>query len=473
LSLASLFFIFIFLPVTLILFYLFRSRTWRNSVLTLASLVFFVWVDPSHLPQLILFILVNYGAGLWIGYLIEKGNRGGSRVIMWLGISLDLLGLIFYKYLGFLGSIYSSLFHRAADFSNIVMMLGISYLTFTAISYLVDVYHETEKPEKNLLRLATYFVMFPKVMQGPITRYGDVSESLTATSGFDVSGLMEGARRFIIGLAKKLIIADSLAVASNGVLNNAFYTIGAGVAWYGLVAFALQIYFDFSGYTDMAIGLGRMFGITLPENFNYPYVSRSITDFWRRWHMSLINWFRTYLFIPLEFIRRHEKFLRQQSNLLIVFVLTGLWHGASWNFILWGLYFGLILAIEASGWGKQLAKLPAAVQHLYTIFLLLMGFVFFKITSLPRWGAFFKALFGGNGWTNVETLRTKNILFYAPIIILAIFLSTPVLGNLKKKLVAKGEAFQVLFDIGYLLIFILAIAYLLANGYNAFIYGRF
>jgi alginate O-acetyltransferase complex protein AlgI len=473
LSLASVFFIFIFLPTTLILYYLFRSRAWRNGVMTLASFVFFIWLDPSHLPQLIVFILANYGMGLWVGYLIEKGNRVRSRIVMWLGVCLDLLGLIFYKYLGFLGSIYSTLFHRDSSSSSIALFLGISYLTFSAISYLVDVYRETEKSEKNLMTLATYFVMFPKLMQGPITRYAEVSKALTAPMRIDTMGMMEGARRFIIGLAKKIIIADSLAVAANKVFNNPFYEIGAGVAWFGLIAYALQIYFDFSGYTDMAIGLGRMFGFTLPENFNYPYISRSITEFWRRWHMSLINWFRTYLFIPLEFMRRHEKFLRQQTNLLIVFLLTGLWHGPSWNYILWGVYFGLILAIEASGWGKRLARLPVFVQRLYTTFLLLMGWVFFKISSISRWGAFFKALFGVNGWSNVATLRTKNILFYAPIMILAIILCTPALANLQNKAVARGEIFRLLFDIGYLLVFVFAVFYLVANGYNAFIYGRF
>lgn len=446
---------------------------WRNGVLTLASLVFFIWLDPNHLPQLIVFILVNYGMGLWVGHLIDKGNRAGSRIVMWLGISLDLLGLIFYKYLGFLGSIYSTLFHRDTNSASIALFLGISYLTFSAISYLVDVYRENEKSEKNLLTLTTHFVMFPKLMQGPITRYAEVSKALTTPGRIDVMGMMEGARRFITGLAKKIIIADSLAVAANKVFNNPLYEIGAGVAWFGLIAYALQIYFDFSGYTDMAIGLGRMFGFTLPENFNYPYVSRSITDFWRRWHMSLINWFRTYLFIPLEFLRRHEKFMRQQTNLLIVFLLTGLWHGPSWNYILWGVYFGLILAIEASGWGKILARLPIFIQHLYTTFLLLMGWVLFKISSISRWEAFFKALFGGNGWANVETLRTKNILFYAPIMIVAIFLSTPLLAKLQKKALAKGEVFRVLFDIGYLLIFVLAIFYLISNGYNAFVYGKF
>ncbi len=472
-SLASVTFIFIFLPITLILYYLFRTRAWRNGVLVLASLVFFAWMDPNHLPQLVAVILVNYVGGLLIGNLIEKENRFSSRIILWIGVCLNLLGLIFYKYLGFFGSVFSTLLRREVDLSSITTMLGLSYLTFSAISYLVDVYRESVKPEKNPIKLTAYFVMFPKFIQGPVTRYGEVNEVLTTPARLDTLGMMEGARRFIIGLAKKIIIADSLAVAANKVFNNPLYEIGAGVAWFGLIAYALQIYFDFSGYSDMAIGLGRMFGFTLPENFNYPYISRSITEFWRRWHMSLINWFRTYLFIPLEFMRRREKFLRQQTNLLIVFLITGLWHGSDWNFIIWGGYFGLILAIEASGWGKKLAKLPAVVQHLYTTILLLIGWVFFKISAIPRWGIFFKTLIGLNGWSKAETLLTKNILFYIPIVIVAIFLSTPILANLQKKAIAKGEVFRVLFDVLYLLIFVLTIFYLISNGYNAFIYGRF
>ncbi len=472
-SLASVTFIFIFLPITLILYYLFRSRPWRNGVLVLASLVFFVWMDPNHLPQLIAVILLNYICGLLVGSLIEKENRIGGRIILWIGVSLDLFGLVFCKHPGFFGSVISKLLHRETDFSSITLILGLSYLTFSAISYLVDVYRGLVKAEKNPIKLTAYFVMFPKLIQGPITRFGEVNGELTTPARLDMLGMMEGARRFIAGLAKKIIIADSLAVAANNVFNKPLYEIGAGVAWFGLIAYALQIYFDFSGYSDMAIGLGRMLGFTLPENFNYPYISKSITEFWRRWHMSLINWFRTYLFIPLEFIRRREKFLRQQTNLLLVFLITGLWHGSDWNFIIWGGYFGLILAIEASGWGKKLTKLPAFVQHLYTTVLLLIGWVFFKISAIPRWGIFFKTLIGLNGWSKAETLRTREILFYAPIMILAIFLSTPILANLQKKAIAKGEVFRVLFDVLYLLIFVLTVFYLISNGYNAFVYGRF
>lgn len=314
--------------------------------------------------------------------------------------------------------------------------------------------------------------MFPKMLQGPITRIGQVKTWLTKPR-FIPEKMMQGARRFIAGLAKKVLIADSLSVMTDTIMGVDYSSLGANLAWLGILSYTMQIYFDFSGYTDMALGLGKMIGLDLPENFNYPYVSRSITDFWRRWHMSLTSWFRNYIFIPLEFARKHEKTLRQQSNILIVFLLTGLWHGASWNFVIWGGYFGILLAIEASGFGKLLKKTPWFIQHIYTMALVILGWVFFRITQIGSWGAYLKALFGGNGWATDVSAHSLLVLFYLPILAIAIVFSLPVFSSLEKKLECKHMLWRFGLDIVYLALFALSISAVLSNGFQAFLYAQF
>lgn len=352
------------------------------------------------------------------------------------------------------------------------MPLGISYFTFTGISYVTDIYHGVEKPEKSILRFSTYLVMFPKFIQGPITRFKDVRDSLLDPK-IRIDNIVEGVRRFVIGLAKKVILADNMAIVANNVFGADYSTLGAGIAWYGLIAYALQIYFDFSGYTDMALGLGRLFGFSLPENFNYPYISRSIADFWRRWHISLTAWFRTYVFLPLEFARKKEKYFRQQSNLFIVFILTGLWHGASWNFVIWGGYFGLILVLESGKFGKWLKKIPRVFQHVYSLFLILLGWMFFRINAIGEWGSFIKALFGMNGWSGTTTLRSLNILMFYPIIILAIVFCAPFGKPLIKMHEKKPILTSIVMDIVIAGIFVLSVTFVLSNGFSSFLYAQF
>ena len=391
---------------------------------------------------------------------------------MWMAVIVNILILCFYKYLGFFGEFIQTLTQIQIEINDQVLPLGISYFTFSGISYIIDIYQDVEKAEKNILRFSSYLIMFPKLLQGPITRFKELKNELLNPQ-FISEDVMQGVRRFIIGLTKKVILADSLSIAANKVFDADLTHIGASVAWYGLIAYTLEIYFDFSGYTDMAIGLGRIFGFKLPENFNFPYISRSITDFWRRWHLSLTSWFRNYLFIPLEFARKKEKHLRQQSNILIVFLLTGLWHGASLNFVLWGGYFGLILAIEASGFGKILKKVPKFIQHFYALILIMIGWIFFRITDIGEWGLFLKALFGANGWMDTVTLRTLNIVFYFPIIILAIVLSTPIFKTLEEKIALRAGIIRVLADIILIGIFIVVVGYILSNGYTSFMYAQF
>lgn len=471
-SFASIYFLFLFLPAVLLSFYILPYRNWRNTIIAFASLGFFGWVDPTHLPVLIASVLINYFCGILIGHYLDNNRAAASRYYMIVAVIINIIILCFYKYLGFFGKNIQALTGIPLNIKEQALPLGISYFTFSGISYILDIYLGVEKAEKNILRFSSYIIMFPKLLQGPITRFKEVKNELL-NFHFVVEDVMQSVRRFIIGLAKKVILADSLAIAANKVFETNFAEIGASVAWFGLIAYTLQIYFDFSGYTDMAIGLGGIFGIKLPENFNYPYISRSITDFWRRWHMSLTSWFRNYVFIPLEFARKKDRILRQQSDIMIVFLLTGLWHGASWNFVIWGGYYGLVLAVEASGLGKLLKRTPRFFQHFYSISLIMLGWTFFRLTNFLDWGPFFKALFGAYGWTGPITLRSLNILFYIPIVLLAVLFCTPLISRMEKKLIIHQGYVRALVDILYLVIFFLGISYILSKGFTPFMYAQF
>lgn len=469
---SSITFIFLFLPITLIAFYVLPRKGWRNLVLVLTSLVFFAWSDPTHIHILFISILINYLWGRFISSAQTQKAEKRAKTQMWIGILLNLGLLGFYKYTGFFLDILNSILPLSIDYTQKALPLGISFFTFSGISYILDIYNEIHPPELNLVRFSSYLIMFPKLVQGPITRFSQIKDNLLEPKSVPL-GIMEGVRRFIGGLAKKVILADSLSMATNKIFSSEFNEIGANLAWFGLIAYTLQIYLDFSGYTDMAIGVGQMLGFKLPENFNFPYVSRSISDFWRRWHITLGAWFRTYLFIPLEFARKKAKVLRQQSNLLIVFLLTGLWHGASWNFVIWGAYYGLILAIEASGFGKKLKKAVPFFQYAYSIILIMVGWIFFRITDVSEWGSFFSALLGANGWKNLETFRSLNILFYLPFLIPAILFSLPFLHKFGERTKAKGGKALLALDVGYIALFLFTITFILSKGFTTFMYVEF
>lgn len=468
---SSIHFIFLFLPLTLAAYFL-VPKTKRNLVLVLSSLFFFAWGDPTHLPLLLITIFLHYYGGIQLGRLVEGGKETNSRRLLLLLIGLDLLILIFYKYLGFFAAQLQALTHLPLNISARALPIGISYFTFSGISYLVDIYHEVVLPETNLSRFSSYLVMFPKLVQGPITRYSDVKDDLQAPD-LTSDNLAWGIRRFILGLAKKVLLADNLLIVSNKIFTTDPSLIGSGLAWFGLVTLALVIYFDFSGYTDMAIGLARMLGFKLPENFNNPYQAVSITDFWRRWHITLTTWFRTYVFQPLEFKRRREKHFRLQSNILIVFILSGLWHGASWNFVIWGAYYGVLLAIEASGFGNALKKLPVVLQRLYTLLLVMGGWVFFRLADLTAWRPFFSALFGSNGWAGLVTLRSLEILYYVPILVIAVIACLPFVSKAETALLSQPARKSLLPDVAMLGVFLLSISSILFSGFEFFMYSQF
>lgn len=469
---SSISFIFVFLPVLLVLFYIIPKRGWKNIVIVLASLAFFGWSDPTHLHILLLSVVANYLLGLAVGNAIDKHSSKSARVYMWVAVGINLLLLAFYKYTGFFLTSLQAVFPINLTYQSQALPLGISFFTFSGISYILDIYNEVNPPEKNSIRFSAYIVMFPKLLQGPITRFIQIKDSLVNPK-FDSVLMMEGVRRFIGGLAKKVLLADSLNMATSKIFEANFSEMGASLAWFGLIAYTLQIYLDFSGYTDMAIGIGNMLGFKLPENFNFPYISKSISDFWRRWHITLGAWFRTYLFIPLEFARKKQKTFRQESNLIIVFLLTGLWHGANWNFVIWGLFFGVILALEANFLGKRLKKAPVFLQHFYSIALIMLGWVFFRITNIQNWGPFFTALSGFNGWTSLITFRSLNILFYIPFILPSLLFSLPIFFKIGEKAKDKGGIKLLALDIIYIGLFLFTLTYILSKGFTSFMYAQF
>lgn len=467
---SSLAFLFIFLPLVLILYHLNRSSLYRNIILLLASLFFYAWGEPVFIFLLAVMIILNWRGAIWIENSHDQPGKQGAHLTT-LFIVINLLPLLIFKLLTTSSLGLSASLHLDEAFPNLSFPLGISFFTFSAISYLVDVSRGETEAERNLLYVCNYMVLFPKMLQGPITRFKTIRPALDdlQTNPEDTAA---GLRRFIIGLAKKVLVADNIAVVADKVFALSSAELPAGLAWYGLIAYAVQIYMDFSGYTDMALGLGKMFGFSLPENFNFPYLSRSVADFWRRWHISLMNFFRNYIFLPLEIARRKEKHFRQQSNLLVVFLATGLWHGITLNFILWGLYFGLIIVLESSFLSRWLKKIPIVLQNLYALALILVGWIFFRIEDLGSWGPFFKSLLGLNRPSPYYSLRTLNILMYFPLLLVGILGSTPLLGNLYKRS-REARWSSVVVDAGLIGLFVLCAAVAVSGSYQAFLYSEF
>jgi alginate O-acetyltransferase complex protein AlgI len=466
----SLVFLFIFFPIVIVLYNLNRSSLYRKIILLAASLLFYAWGEPFFVILLVLMILFTWQAAIWIEKA-EKNNSSGSIALTTIAIVASLLPLVFLKITTTSGLDLPIMPGFQKEISNLSLPLGISFFTFSTISYLVDVKRGEISADNNLLHVANYMAFFPKLLQGPITRF-EVIQPVLDHPKTNPDEMAEGLRRFIIGLAKKVLIADNLAVVADKVFNLNIQYISAGLAWYGLAAFAIQIYMDFSGYSDMAIGLGHMFGFNLPENFNFPYLSRSIADFWRRWHMSLMNFFRNYIFFPLEIARRKEKYFRQQSNLLIIFLVTGLWHGITENFILWGLYFGLISVLESSFLEKWLKKLPVWLQHLYSLALISIGWVFFRIENISSWGSFFKAMLGLNQPSILYTSRTLNILMYFPLLILGMIACTTLFNNLYKRS-RENRTASIAVDVVLLGLLVLCISVTVSGSYQAFLYSEF
>lgn len=465
---SSIVFLFTFLPAVMILYYLLPVR-FRNVILLLASLVFYAWGEPVYLFLMLLSILFNYFSGLDIARNLQDKRAAKRSLVFNLIINLAVLG--FFKYEGFVLDTLNGILPVHISYHALPLPIGISFYTFQILSYIIDVYRGNVKVQTNLPNFALYVTMFPQLIAGPIVQYADVDEQL-ASREVSRTKFGEGSMYFIRGLAKKVLLANTSGMIFTEVSGLAKGNIAVVTAWLGAFAYMFQIYFDFSGYSDMAIGLGKMFGFEFNMNFNYPYVSKSITEFWRRWHISLSSWFRDYVYIPLGGSRVSK--IKHIRNLLIVWFLTGLWHGAAWNFVAWGLYYGVILIIEKYLLSPVLDRLPDVVRHIYSIVLVVIGWVLFFSSSFGQAADYIRVMFGAgaHGFADRESmyLLTSNLILW----LILIFGSTPLVHfRYEHMLRTKKWNTTIINSVVYAALFIVCIAYLVTETYNPFLYFRF
>lgn len=464
---SSITFLFLFLPVVLAVYYLVPWKV-KNIALLIASLFFYAWGEPVYVVLMVLSILLNYFCARDIKENENEPVKAKFNVVFAVAVNLFILG--FFKYYGFLLDTINAVFSTEIAYRELPLPVGISFYTFQAISYIVDIYRGKAQPQKNILYFALYISMFPQLIAGPIVRYEDIEAQLKHRR-LSLQRLGQGAMYFIIGLAKKTVIANSVGAVFEQISEMPAGSLSVLTAWLGAFSYAFQIYFDFSGYSDMAIGLGKMFGFEFRPNFNYPYISRNITEFWRRWHISLSTWFKEYVYIPLGGNRvSTAKHIR---NIMAVWLLTGLWHGAAWNFVFWGLYYGILLLIEKYFLSHILAKLPGALEHLYSIVLVMIGWVFFFSPTLGD--AFgYLGLMAGSGCGLADRQGLYLLVSNGPVWVLLILCSTPVLHRVYEKLIYGGKQERVRVNaLVYLGLFLLCIAYLVTESYNPFLYFRF
>lgn len=463
---SSTIFLCVYLPLVLLGYYICPKKG-RNLFLLIASLVFYAWGEPKYVFLMIFSILVNY----IFGRLMDKHreNKKRLKLMLVLSVVIDIGLLSVFKYTDFIITNVNAIFGASFDLLNIALPIGISFYTFQAMSYTIDVYRDDVRVQKNLIDFGMYITMFPQLIAGPIVRYADVQDQLAERS-VTTADFSEGVMRFVVGLGKKVLLANQM-----GAVWSEIYALGGDVsalmAWTGAIAYTFQIYFDFSGYSDMAIGLGRMFGFKFPENFRYPYQSVSITDFWRRWHITLSTWFKEYLYIPLGGNRCG--LARQALNLLIVWSLTGFWHGAGWNFVMWGLYYFVILFIEKLFLLKALDKLPKLFRHVYALLLIVIGWVIFASDDVSVLLPYLGSMFGANGAVggmDVYTLFTKAVL-----LIICCVAST----ELPKKLFLSAtgamneKAAFTIKSVMTIALLALSMILLIGDSYNPFLYFRF
>ncbi len=486
-------FLFLFLPITLALYFLPLHKVgfikYKNYLLLTVSLFFYAWGEACYLWLLGLSIVGNYCFGLWIGGLGEgSGGRSGDgshsvsnsasskkNLQIFLAVSFNLALLLYFKYAVFLAQNFSLLsgFQISQSLLPQRLPIGISFFTFHAISYLVDIYRHKCKPQKSLLDLALYIAFFPQLIAGPIVRYNTIAKYLHERR-HSLGSAAYGVRRFIIGFAKKIIIANPLGEVADAIFSSSLGELNTTLAWIGIACYTMQIYFDFSGYSDMAIGLARLFGFKFPENFNYPYVSKSIKEFWRRWHMSLSAWFRDYVYIPLGGNR--VGLFWQYFNLVLVFFLCGLWHGASWNFVIWGLFHGFFLVLERLRIGHFiLEKMPSLLRHVYVMLVVMIGWVFFRSHDLSFATGYLHLMFVGGGDVVVASKIAHLISSHAvwTVFGLSILGFSPLVQHVLNRGARVAVIGFVAVDVALLLVFIFAIIRLSAATHNPFIYFQF
>lgn len=454
-----------FLPFVLTLYYI-TPRRFRNLTLFIVDLVFYAWGEPWLVILMLFSILLNYTSGILIG--INREKKGLARFIFILSVILNLGLLGFFKYAGFIGETLNMVMpFLNISILEIALPIGISFYTFQTMSYTIDVYKNTVKVQKNIITFGTYVSLFPQLIAGPIVRYEDVAEQLMHRKE-TLQGFTDGVKLFLIGLSKKVLLANEMGNLWDAVRESGTQS-GALGSWVGIIAYTFQIYFDFCGYSEMAMGLGKMFGFDFLKNFDYPYISKNITEFWRRWHISLGTWFREYVYIPLGGNRKG--LYRQIINIAVVWFLTGLWHGASWNFILWGLYFGVLLMIEKLFMLKVLKKAPAIISHIYSIIIILFGWVLFYFENLNEMGIFLARMFGSDGFMMSGDISVK-IISYIPLLIVSAITSTPLISKLYHKIKSKPILY-VIDNAGCVLALLLCTAALVSSDYNPFLYYKF
>lgn len=468
---SSTIFVFLFLPITLLLYFIIPNRNFKNVWLLFVSLVFFSWSQLNYLWIIIFCIIVNYTGALAVHKIKNASYR---KFILALFITLNLGVLFYFKYFTFTLETINNLFKSTFSISDIILPIGISFFTFQGISYLIDVYKNDVPVQKNLIKVALYITLFPQLIAGPIVRYKTIASEIDNRKN-TLSDFTYGIERFIIGLSKKTILANSLAFMADSIWNIDIGGNAISVAWLGSIAYSLQIFFDFSGYSDMAIGLGRMFGFHFNENFDSPYISKSISEFWRRWHISLSSWFRDYVYIPLGGNRKNV-----YLNLAIVFLLTGIWHGAAWTFIIWGIWHGLFILIERKLNANKKADLKpvkALIASIYTLFVVNIGWVLFRAPDIKS-----ALLYIGNmfGYTNPDVKPIFQLSWYMTrwnifILLISIALAFNVHKIIAKPLLSKINT-NILFTLKYMILlglFGLSIFRIIAGTYNPFIYFQF
>lgn len=468
---SSMTFIYMFLPILCLIYFLSKKK-FHNTILLIASLVFYAWGEPKYLAIMILTIIINYYGALFL----EKYSKQ-KKVVLVLTILINLSFLIYFKYFNFIFATINNILNTHIDMLQIIMPLGISFYTFQSISYIVDVYRGEAEAQKDIYKLALFICLFPQLIAGPIVKYHDVNNQIE-NRDVTFEKVAEGVKRFIMGLSKKMLIANTMGAIADKIFILSPESFGCNVAWLGAISYSLQLYFDFSGYSDMAIGLGLMFGFRFKENFNYPYISKSITEFWRRWHISLSTWFKEYVYIPLGGNRKGE--IKTIRNLGIVFLLTGIWHGAAWNFIIWGVLNGLliiaekILKIKTKPEEQKNEKLTIKIlKHFYTIISFVLLWVIFRAENMTYATKYIMNMFG---LIKPQTIQSNifNFInnFDTFILVIGIILSTPLFIKITKYY-QNNKIAKCLLNIVLLLLLILSTSQIASSTYNPFIYFRF
>lgn len=465
-------FLILFLPIVLIAYYgvggaLLKSMTVKNVILLIASLVFYAWGEPVYIVLMLLSVVFNFVAGKEIDEARKNGEPKKAKNALIRAVIFNIAVLAFFKYAGFVVENVGALLHTELRVPTLPLPIGISFYTFQSMSYVIDLYRGDVGLQKKFIPFALYISFFPQLIAGPIVKYRDIAEQLDHRRE-SLSKFSEGFTRFIVGLAKKLLFANTLGAVYASVQAEGAANISAVTAWIGIICYTLQIYFDFSGYSDMAIGLGRMFGFRFNENFNYPYIASSVRDFWTRWHISLSTWFREYVYIPLGGNRR--KTPRVILNLMIVWLLTGLWHGAAWNFIVWGVFYGVLLILERYVLKDILPHIPLAVRHVLTLIVVMIGWVFFSAPDLGEAFRYIGSMVGaGAGFADREAgyLLSSNILILLP----AAFCATPVYKRLTAR-IEPGLLSKIKIA-AYPLLMLICVIFMISETYNPFLYFRF